>query len=452
MKRLFRFLFFSTIELLLASFLLYVSYFLRFGGSIPSEHLSAFYSIFWIFGLGYWFFMLIFGVYGSPRLLDIHIFRKILMSSVFHTILGFVLILFYSMYSSHKILLSRWVFIIYILILIFIDLLFRTLFSSFSEYITRRSSGKDSVLLFPGKGFNEVEAVRLQKLFKNDFSIKLFHEEDLYNLPSIKGSSENLLDIIERQSITQILFYNPESQDYITAIINRTLGLELDYWIYPEHLTLVSNGYKLLPVESYPFFQLITSPIYGINAFLKRLFDFILSLILIILSFPLFLIIPILVKIDSKGSVFFTQIRLGLNGQPFKIIKFRSMFEGAESETGPKWADKDDDRITRIGRFLRRFSLDELPQLFLVLIGKLSLIGPRPERPYFVEHHPAYKGIRLLVKPGLTGLAQINGRYELSLEEKLNFDLFYINNYSIWLDFEIFFKSIFIIIFQRGAR
>ncbi|MDD3625815.1 MAG: sugar transferase, partial [bacterium] len=428
------------------------SYYLRFGGNVPAEHLISFNSIYLIFSLSFWLLMLMFGVYFSHNLINIHVFRKLVISSFLHLAVSFTIILFNNMYSSHQVLLSRWVFIIYFFILTFSDLLLRTFAESISDLHTKHSDKKPGFLLIPGQDIKNTDLKRIKKLFIEYYNLKIFHELESEGIQPVGSRKENLINILEQFNIEKVLFLNPVSRENVSEIIEASGGLGSEFWINPEKISLLADGYKLLPVENYPFFKIITNPIYGINLFIKRAFDILVSFILIIISLPSYLIIPVLIKIDSPGNVFFRQIRLGKNGKPIKIIKFRSMKQNAEEETGPVWTEKDDSRITGIGRLLRRFSLDEIPQFFSVLIGKLSIVGPRPERPFFIEKHPAYKGIRLLVKPGLTGLAQINGRYDLSFEEKLNFDIYYINNYSLWLDLEIFFKTIFVIIFQRGAR
>lgn len=432
--------------------MLYLSYYIRFGGEIPSQHRIHIFAVLIMFALGFWLFLLIFGVYGQSRFLDIHIFRKLLLSQIIHIIVVFSIILFYNMYSSDEIFLSRWVFFIYFFLTMFSFLILRTLISSFQEVLLKKKLGLDSILIISSGKISKSHARRIQNILCNRFNILSNTRVESKKIDYIDIENQNILNIIEQYSITCILFLHPKSIEPIREIINQTSNLDLDYWIDSESIKYVSSGYKLLPIEGIPYFEIIIRPIYGINIVLKRSFDLMVSIILIILTLPLYFVIPVLIKMDSKGPVFFSQIRLGLKGAPIKIIKFRTMKVGAESESGPKWAEKNDPRVTGIGGFLRRFSIDEIPQLFQVLMGKLSFIGPRPERPYFVEKHPAFKGIRLLIKPGLTGLAQINGRYDLSLEEKLNFDLYYINNYSFWLDIEIFFKSIFIIIFQKGAR
>lgn len=188
--------------------------------------------------------------------------------------------------------------------------------------------------------------------------------------------------------------------------------------------------------------------------FLKRAFDIVLSLVLsALLCIPMALI-AILVRLDSSGPALFRQERFGKNGKPFTILKFRSMKMDAE-EHGPQWAEIDDPRCTKIGRVLRKTRLDELPQLWNILKGDMSFVGPRPERACFYEEFETYiHGFknRLLVKPGLTGWAQINGGYDLKPEEKIIFDMEYINNQNMRLDLKCVFKTISLLFTHRGAR
>lgn len=188
---------------------------------------------------------------------------------------------------------------------------------------------------------------------------------------------------------------------------------------------------------------------------LKRLLDLFISTVLLICLLPLGLIVSLAVKLSSRGSIFYIQERLGENSHPFKLIKFRTMIEGAEKRE-PKWAEEKDLRVTKIGRILRRLRFDEVPQLINVMKGDMSLIGPRPEREYFVkkltEEIPFYS-LRFSVKPGLTGWAQVNFRYGASLEdtmEKLSYDLYYIKNMSLFLDIRILLKTIRSVLFALG--
>ena len=193
-------------------------------------------------------------------------------------------------------------------------------------------------------------------------------------------------------------------------------------------------------------------PLYS---FVKRTFDIVAcSLALLLLALPMF-IIAIVVKCSSPGPVFYSQERLGLNGKKFKLVKFRSMVADAEKH-GAKWSDGDSDsRITKVGSFLRKTRLDELPQLLLCVTGQLSLIGPRPEREMFYdafeEHVHGFRE-RLKVKPGITGLAQVSGGYDLRPEEKIVYDIEYIKNRSLALEIKILFKTVAVVLGHKGAK
>lgn len=177
----------------------------------------------------------------------------------------------------------------------------------------------------------------------------------------------------------------------------------------------------------------------------KRLFDIIASTILIITLFPLILIIVIAVKFESKGPALFKQDRVGLNGEIFVIFKFRSMMDGAINMGSGICVVEKDPRITRVGSILRKLSLDELPQLLNVLKGEMSLVGPRPTLPYQVERYNEKQRLRLLMKPGITGWAQVNGRNKLTWPEKISLDIWYVENWTLWLDIKILLKTILVV-------
>jgi sugar transferase (PEP-CTERM system associated) len=190
----------------------------------------------------------------------------------------------------------------------------------------------------------------------------------------------------------------------------------------------------------------------------KRLLSTLLSVILLILTSPILLLVAILIKIDSKGPVFYKQERVGRNGRVFKLVKFRSMRNDAEKDTGPVWsAPGNDKRVTRVGRFLRRTRIDELPQIYNILRGDMDMVGPRPERPVFVDQFSGeipYYPLRHVVKPGITGWAQVNYGYASKLEhtiEKLQYDLFYIKNISLALDIMILFETVKTILVSKGS-
>ncbi|WP_144501108.1 sugar transferase [Bacillus nitratireducens] len=187
---------------------------------------------------------------------------------------------------------------------------------------------------------------------------------------------------------------------------------------------------------------------------IKYILDIMFSLIGLLVLGPVILMFSILIMLESPGAPFYLQERLGLKGKKFRVIKLRSMRNDAE-KNGAKWAEKNDPRITKIGVFIRKTRIDELPQLFNILKGDMSLVGPRPERPMFTEKFeqeiPGFKK-RLKVKPGLTGWAQVNGGYEITPKEKLELDVYYIKNASIILDFKIIIRTVKVVITGDGAR
>lgn len=186
----------------------------------------------------------------------------------------------------------------------------------------------------------------------------------------------------------------------------------------------------------------------------KRLFDLVFSLAFLLALLVPMVAIACMIRLDSEGPALYKQERLGLNGKSFTMYKFRSMVVDAEAD-GPSWAEKDDERCTKIGRLLRKTRLDELPQLFNILMGDMSFVGPRPEREYFYEEFETYIPLfrkRLLVQPGLTGHAQVNGGYDLLPEEKIVFDLEYMQKRSLKMDLQCILKTFLVIISHDGAR
>lgn len=189
-------------------------------------------------------------------------------------------------------------------------------------------------------------------------------------------------------------------------------------------------------------------------ALVKRTTDIVVSLLVAVLGFIPMLVIALLIKLDSKGPVIFKQERLGKDGKPFTMYKFRSMCECAE-KNGPQWAEKEDDRCTKVGSFLRKTRLDELPQFWNILKGEMSLVGPRPERAYFYEEFETYiHGFRnrLAVRPGLTGWAQVSGGYDLKPEEKIVYDMEYIEKMSVRMDLRCIVRTVRLIFTHEGAR
>ncbi len=212
---------------------------------------------------------------------------------------------------------------------------------------------------------------------------------------------------------------------------------------------------RLEDLDGVPVININDVPLQGFNTVVKRAIDVAISSIaLVILSVPL-AIIALLIRLTSRGPVLFYQERMGLDGKSIMILKFRSMYDDAEAETGPVWARENDPRVTPLGRFLRRSNLDELPQLWNVLRGDMSIVGPRPERPHFVaqfKHRiPSYM-LRHKVKAGLTGWAQVNGwRGNTSIEKRIEYDLYYIEHWSVSLDIKIMWLTLLRGFFHKHA-
>ena len=275
----------------------------------------------------------------------------------------------------------------------------------------------------------------------------------------ILGSYSDLLSIIKRQKADRIIVALDDRRGKLPVedlVSCKFAGVSIDDSLnIQEELT----G-KIMTSGLYPSWLIFSDGFNQSRLLLatKRLLDIILSSILLIISLPIWLIIPILIKIDSAGPVFFSQRRVGEKEKIFKIFKFRSMRHEAEKTTGPVWCDVHDDRITRVGNFIRRSRIDELPQLYNILKGDMSFVGPRPERPSFVkklkEIIPFYSE-RFAIKPGLTGWAQINYPYGANVEdanEKLEYDLFYIKHLSVLTDLIIVLRTAKVVLLRFGSR
>jgi exopolysaccharide biosynthesis polyprenyl glycosylphosphotransferase len=227
----------------------------------------------------------------------------------------------------------------------------------------------------------------------------------------------------------------------IMEIVLNCQDLNVEFQIVPDMLEMMAARAKVMVSDGVPLISLGRTPLEGWNRILKRSLDIGLSGIGLVMLSPVFAFLAILIKADSRGRVFFKQERLGRDGKKFVQYKFRSMMDNAEQETGPVFAAEDDPRRTKMGTILRKYNLDELPQLFNVLRGDMSLVGPRPERQFFVDKFkegiPRYF-LRHKVKSGITGWAQVNGlRGNTSIEERTKYDLFYMENWSLSFDIKI---------------
>jgi Undecaprenyl-phosphate glucose phosphotransferase len=225
--------------------------------------------------------------------------------------------------------------------------------------------------------------------------------------------------------------------------------------VVPDLLRFASLRGGVEQFEGMPFIHLRESPLYGWNRLAKRVFDFVFSAVVLAGIWPALLLLAAAIKLSSRGPVFYRQQRMGLDGRRFEMLKFRTMDADAEARTGPVWARPSDQRRTSFGAFLRRLSLDELPQFINVIRGEMSVVGPRPERPVFVEKFrqtvPGYM-LRHKVKAGITGWAQVNGlRGNTSLEKRIQYDIEYIERWSVWLDVKIIAMTVVRVLVDRNA-
>ncbi|MFQ6057934.1 MAG: undecaprenyl-phosphate glucose phosphotransferase [Anaerolineae bacterium] len=263
----------------------------------------------------------------------------------------------------------------------------------------------------------------------------------------ILGKTAELTSLVDAHQVDEVIIALPEaSHEEILALISRCRREKVSIKVFPDVFQIMASEISIADLDGLPLLTVRDIALRGWRLTLKRAVDLIISSLVLILASPLMLLIALLIKLDSPGPVFYTQERMGLDEKLFKMLKFRSMKVGAEDETGPVWATKDDPRRTRVGAFLRRFSLDELPQFINVLLGEMSIVGPRPERPVFVEQFkksiPRYMD-RHREKAGITGWAQVNGlRGDTSIMERTKYDLYYIENWSLWFDFKIMLKTL----------
>lgn len=276
--------------------------------------------------------------------------------------------------------------------------------------------------------------------------------------PEFLGHIDDLDGIVERHNVDEILVVGEvfaRHPEYLLRIVAICEQKNITVHIVPTFYHSMISRLDLYEIGGLPLIQLRPHPLSRPYAFVKRSMDVACSLVGLVLASPILLIAAIAIRLESPGPILYRQTRVGKRGREFEIVKLRTMRVDAERNTGPVWATKDDPRVTRVGSFLRAKRIDELPQLWNILRGDMSLVGPRPERPHFIEKFsqdlPLFP-LRLRVRPGVTALSHVWGRYDSAPADRLRYDLAYIANVSFRLDLRILIGTVKIVLTGRGAQ
>jgi exopolysaccharide biosynthesis polyprenyl glycosylphosphotransferase len=277
-----------------------------------------------------------------------------------------------------------------------------------------------------------------------------------YNGVEVVDVVDNVEKVVEKYNVKELIIALEKHEDDIMMNLISKFDYGVNLKIVPDLYEIISGQARTAQIYGFPLIDIMPQLMPEWEKKVKRIMDLLISFVIIVLTLPITIATAIAIKLNSKGPILYKQERSGLKGKVFNIYKFRSMYQDAEIKTGPIWSTKNDPRITSVGRFIRKVRIDEIPQMFNIFKGEMSLVGPRPERPFFVEQLskeiPLYKR-RLTLRPGLTGWAQVKHKYDENVEDvkiKLRYDLFYIENISIRLDLKILFRTVFVVLFGKG--
>jgi len=371
---------------------------------------------------------------------------------------SFLIALGIAFFLKTSIVYSRVLILMLAILMVFIFLLARIM-RHYAQVLLHRSTRYNKKVLIIGAG--KVGMQIRNHVMANTSCHFVGFLDDYKKGDQVLGDIQNIEKLIARHKVQEIYITIPSEKNIINELITSIRKYDVQIKIIPELFELVTSSISFDQAYDYPCIEIVKTPLRGLNLFLKRAADIILSLFGIIIISPILLIVALLIKLDSKGPVFIHQKRIGKNGAPFHMHKFRSMVNNAEElkeqlekyneADGPAFKMKNDPRITRVGRFIRKFSIDELPQLFNVLKGEMSLIGPRPPLPNEVEQYSDFQWRRLDIRPGITGLWQVSGRSDITFDEWVKLDLYYIEKWSISLELKILIKTIPVVLKGEGA-
>jgi len=351
---------------------------------------------------------------------------------------------------------SRFLILIYWVLMILFIGLGRIVIRGFQRNLLQKGIGlRNALIIGEGeKAFSLFEMVT--KFPQLGYKIAGFVSLEKNTDEKFLGSIDKISDTIKQKEISEVLIaLEPGQKEKLVDVIKFCTGNDVHLMIMPDMYEIVSGMARTNQIYGVPLIEVMPEIMPAGSKLFKRFLDVFLSIFLLMIYSPLLILAIILIKLTSKGTVFYKQERVGRNEKIFTMYKFRSMVQNAE-EYGPEWSGEDDPRITGIGKILRKMYIDEIPQLINVLKNEMSIVGPRPERPFFVNKLKSeipYYYKRLSIKPGITGWAQIKHKYDSSLEDvkaKLQYDFYYIENMSLKLDFKIIINTIIVVILMKG--
>ncbi|MCG2784728.1 MAG: sugar transferase [Anaerolineae bacterium] len=362
---------------------------------------------------------------------------------------------------------TRFQFLTFIGITIFLQILMRSSLRLYWRLSVKNSNGNSGrrVLIIGAGELGRRARNEIQKhAQESPIQVLGFVDDAPYkrNLPGVLGTTADTQKLIQEHHISDVVMTLPASAHKLREeLVAQISSLPVRAWVIPDIFRLALHQPKFEIFAGMPVFDVRAPALNEQQRITKRIFDLVGALALLALLWPFLMLIGLLIRRDSRGPALFRQVRIGEHGQPFMMYKFRTMIHDAESlrhlvehqdENGNMLhKSPTDPRVTRLGQFLRRTSIDELPQLLNVLKGDMSLVGPRPELPHIVQNYQPWQHARLSVPPGITGWWQVNGRSDKPMHLHTEDDIYYVQNCSIWLDIQILLKTVLVVILRRGA-
>ncbi len=432
-----------------------LSYFIRFSligtaDGVKYLPLSEYEDYLFFIALGYLLIFLFGGLYNPQRSRSlIYQFFDVIRANIFGVVYFLALL-----YLVKEIDISRSYIAVFAITNTLLDILFRLLLFSFLRSMRKRGKNLKHVLIV---GYSRTTEVYIDRLLANPgwgYSVFGIVDNEMekgtrYRGVSVVGKLSDLEEVLSKNDLDELVVaLKVEDYTMLSKIVETGERFGLHTKFAPDFMTVVSGKANMEDMDGVPVINIRSVPLNSLgNRLVKRTEDLVLGSIALILAAIPMAVTAIAVKLDSKGPVIYKQTRVGLHNREFTMYKFRSMKVQDEEEEKTEWTTENDNRVTKVGKFIRKTSIDELPQLFNVLKGDMSLVGPRPERPFFVEKFrdeiPRYM-VKHQVRPGITGWAQVNGyRGDTSISRRIDMDIQYIENWSLWLDVAVLLKTLF---------